>query len=368
MGCALAIGTWSDISQAQPTHRRPGVRPEPTAEPVPRNPAEVAADPELPPGVLNLELGEEVRGIVALQIAAALGEAAETTRIHRIDKDTVLDATVGEVRYRAAVFKSFNVVSIEGRPLAISMFYIRTLAPWRLERRTIPADVYLAFDRDGYRVVDPDVLAAVEEAKAINIRLYKEYLDALDEVQPAAEDAKLSERDLRRLEALERTIEEAPQQVRDADLLLEQLKREQTLREERRKEMERVRRDASSERRKQIDVWIETLDGRTLFNTRRQEQASEWLARTKDRLEAARKQHAEIREQDEKTRDAAAEAAKATRARVRAVYSKHRRALQSGTPLTEKEMRANYEKAVGRGGRSADEERWIDGEYVQDAL
>jgi hypothetical protein len=154
-------------------------------QPAPAPEAAAAADQTFQKGPLPQFAAKEVRAIVMAQVKAFLPPAEEgAVEIDRLDKDTILTATVGGQKYSGKVFRKFLA-----EPLSPDEFfgrnadyYVRTTAPWQLKvGLVIPADIYLSGKAERVSAYDAGMIAAQDAAIARSEALCK---DALDQLGP----------------------------------------------------------------------------------------------------------------------------------------------------------------------------------------
>ncbi len=165
-GCLLALAGWicAPLQAQQPA-------PEP----------EAAAPPAaaFPKGPLPPHAAQQVREIVMAQIKAFLPPSEEgAVEIDRIDKGTILTATMGGQKYSGKVFRPFLVEPLDPDEFeAMKEYYVRTTAPWPLKDGVvIPADTYLSGNRERVSAYDADTIAAQDAAIARSDDLCKSAL------------------------------------------------------------------------------------------------------------------------------------------------------------------------------------------------
>ncbi|MGD0999354.1 MAG: hypothetical protein ABSA67_01530 [Candidatus Brocadiia bacterium] len=170
-GCLLALAGWICAPlQAQQS------APEPEAA----TPAAAA----FPKGLLPPHVAEQVRAIVRAQVKAFLPPSEEgAVEIDRLDKGTILTATIGGQKYSGNVFRSFLVEPLDPNEFeAMKEYYVRTTAPWPLkDGMVIPSDTYLSGTRELVSAYDRDAISAQDAAIARSDALCKK---ALARVEP----------------------------------------------------------------------------------------------------------------------------------------------------------------------------------------
>lgn len=200
--CILALTGWIGAPlQAQ------------QAAPEPEAAAPATAFPE---GPLPPHVAEQVRAIVRAMVKAHLPPAEEgSVELDRIDKGTVLSVTVGGQKYSGNVFRAFMVEPLNPNEIdAMKEYYVRTtLAPWPLKDGVvIPTDICLSGMAERVSAYDKDGIAAQEAAIARTDALCKKALDRV-EPQRKAKTAAVSEAHKADMDALTKRITELTAEI-----------------------------------------------------------------------------------------------------------------------------------------------------------
>ena len=316
-GCMLALWICAPLRAQQPAPELEVVAP----------PAAFSNGP-LPPHV-----AQQVRAIVAAQVKGFLPPAEKgAVEIDRLDKDTILTATVGGHKYSGKVFRSFLVEPLDPNEFgAMKEYYVRTTAPWPLKAGlVIPADTYLSGMVERASAYNADVIATQDAAIARSEVLCK---GALSQVGPQRKARQTAINDAHKAET-----ESLTKQITQLNT---DIGRKEKAREAIEAQIARNPPKAPQTRRGPDNTiaWQWTPGEGLSFN---------------DGLEQSRQELDEAITQ-EKTLEATKEAELAAsvgqlgtrETAIRAIFQKHRRRILAGEMVPEEEMRADYESALG---------------------
>ena len=303
-------------------------------QPAPEPEAAAPAAAAFPKGPLAPHVAEQVRAIVMAQVKAFLPPSEEgAVEIDRLDKDTVLTATVDGQKYSAKVFRSFLVQPLSPNEFDAKEYYVRTMAPWPLKAGlVIPADVYLSGMVERVSAYDADMIAAQDAAVARSEALCNGALAQL-EPERKAKAAAITESHKDEMDSLTKQITqlnaEAAQKEKARDAIAAQISSRA-----RPPAAPVITRDA-----KNNILWQWVPGQGFTFN--------DGLDQTRQKIaEAAAAQKALQATMDAELAAALRQTgAKATA--VRTIFQKHGRSIRAGETISDEEMRADYEAALG---------------------
>jgi hypothetical protein len=297
-------------------------------QPAPESEAAAAADQTFQNGPLPQLAAKEVKAIVMAQVKAFLPPAEEgAVEIDRLDKDTILTATVGGQKYSAKVFRTFLV-----EPLSPDEFfgrsedyYVRTTAPWKLKvGLVIPADTYLSGKGVSVNAYDADMIGAQDAAIARSEALCKEALDQLGPERDV-KTAAIAKAHKAEMDSLTKQITQL-----NADAAQKEQARDQVRRQI-------AQRQATTPINNTTWQWSQS-QGLTF---------TDGLDQTLQKLDqaVAAQKTLQATMADELTAAVGQPGAKETA--LRAVLQTHRSHILGGEAISEEEMRADYESALG---------------------
>jgi hypothetical protein len=317
-GCLLALTGW----MGAPLHAQQSA-PEPEAAAVP-----------FTKGLLPPHVAEQVRAIVKAQVKAFLPPAQEgSVEIDRLEKGTVLAATVDGQKYSGKVFRSFLVEPLNPSEFeAMEEYYVRTTAPWPLKAGlVIPADTYLSGMAERASAFDADMIAAQDAAIARSEALSKRALAQLEPERKAKATAI------------------AAAHKGEMDSLAKQIKQLQTeidkKSKDRENEMQQIARRKPQPTTPVIvrgpndTILWEWVPGQGFtFN--------DGLEDSQQKLDEAVSAQKALEATIDAELAAAAERSGAKARAVRTVFRKQSRAILVGEMISDEEMRADYESAL----------------------
>ena len=321
-GCTLTLACWICAPlQAQQS------APEPEAG--------VPAAAAFTKGSLPPHVAEQVRAIVTTQIKAFLPPSeAGAVEIDRLDKDTVLTATVNGQKYSGKVFRSFLVQPLNPNEFeAMGEYYVRTTAPWPLKAGVvIPADIYLAGTAERVNAFDADMIVAQDAAISRSGTLCKRALTQLEQ-EGKAKSAAVAEAHKDETDSLTKRIAQL-----NAEIARKVKAREEDMAQiTRRQPLPTTPVIIRGPNNTVLWQWVPG-EGFT-FN--------DGLDDSRQKLdEAATAQKALQATIDSELSAAAGQTGTKTRA-VRAVLQKQSRSLRAGETISDEDMRADYESALG---------------------
>ena len=301
-------------------------------QPAPEPEAAAPAAATFPKGPLPPRVAEQVRAIVMAQIKAFLPPAEEgAVEIDRLDKDTILTATVGGQKYSSKVFRSFLVEPLSPHEFDAKEYYVRTIAPWQLKAGlVIPADVYLSGMAERVSAFDADMIAAQDAAIARSEVLCNDALAQL-EPQRKAKAAVIAEAHKAEMDSLTKQITqlnaEAAQKMKARDAIVAQINRRQP-------KAPVTTRDPANK-----ILWEWSPNQGFAFN--------DGLDQTRQKLDEAAAAQKTLQAAIDAELAAAAGQSSAKETAIRAIFRKHRRSIRAGETISEEEMCADYESALG---------------------
>jgi ElaB/YqjD/DUF883 family membrane-anchored ribosome-binding protein len=286
-------------------------------------------------GPLPPHVAEQVRAIVTAQVKAFLPPSeAGAVEIDRLDKDTILIATVNGQRYSGKVFRTFLVQPLDPDPFeAMAAFYVRTTAPWPLKSGlVIPADIYLSGMAEQVNAFDADAIAAQDAAIAQSELLCKRALAQLEPEQKAKAAAVAAEH------------------KDEMDSLTKRIKQLQDEVDKKLKAREQETNSITQRQPLPTTPVISRGPNNTIlwqWAPRQGFTFNDGLDESRQKLDAAAsEQKALQRTMDAELEASAGQAGGRARA-IRAVLQKHSKSIRGGEIITQEDMRADYEAALG---------------------
>jgi hypothetical protein len=290
-------------------------------------------------GPLPAHVAEQVRAIVRAQAKAFLPPAQEgAVEIDRLERDTILSATVNGQKYSGKVFRSFlvqplNPDEFEGMP----EFYVRTTAPWPLKGGlVIPADTFLSGMAERVNAFDADMIAAQDAAVARSEALCKRALAQLEPEEKSKSDAITA--------AHKEGMDSLAKQIKQ---LQDEVDRKVKAREN---EMEQVARRQQQQQPPPATPII----------TRGSNNAVQWqwvpgqgftfndgLDDSRQKLDEATSAQKALQATIDAELAASARQAGAKARAIRAVFQRQSRSIRAGEMMSDEDMRADYESAIG---------------------
>jgi len=317
--CMLAL-TWWVCAPLQAQQRAP----EPEAA------ALTAAT--FPKGPLPPHVAEQVRAVVLAQVKAFLPPAVEgAVEIDRLDKDTILTATVGGQKYTGKVFRTFLVEPLSPNEFDAKEYYVRTTTPWRLKAGlVIPADVYLSGMVERVSAYDADTIAAQEAALARSEVFYKGTLAQL-EPQRKAGVAKIAEAHKAETDSLTKQITQLNAEIarkeKARDAITAQITRNAP-------KAPVIVRDASDN-----VLWEWSPNQGFTFN--------DGLDESRQKLDEATAAQKTLQETMAAELVEAVGQPGAKEKAIRTIFQKQCRSIRAGETISDEDMRADYESALG---------------------
>jgi hypothetical protein len=208
-GCLLALAGWlgAPLQAQQPAPGPEGAAPEASV---------------LPRGRLAQDVAAQVRKIVMTLVKARLPPpeegAVEIVRLappdEKGDNNGTLTATINGETYSAEVFRPFLVEPLDPNEFeAMKLFYVRTTTPWKLKGGLIiPADTYLSGNVELVSAYDQNMVASQEAAIARSEALHDK---AVGEIEPQrkAKTAEVAEKHKADMDALTKQIAQLTQEI-----------------------------------------------------------------------------------------------------------------------------------------------------------
>ena len=290
-----------------------------------------AAAPAFAKGPLPPRVAEQVHAIMMAQVKAFLPPSEQgVVALIRLDKDTVLTATVDGQTYSARVFRQFLVAPLSPTGFDAKEYYVRTTAPWNLKAGpVIPADTYLSGTAERVSAYDADMIAAQDAAIARSDAFCKGALNQL-EPERKAKAAAIAEAHKADLDALTKKV---TQLNADIAQTLKARDKVATLISLRQPTRPMTGRDADNK-----VIWQYTPGKGLTF--------SDGLDESRQALDQA----TEAQKTLQATMDAEVTAALGKpgvkEKALRAVFQTHRRRILAGETISEEEMRADYESLL----------------------
>ena len=137
-------------------------------------------------GALPPDAAAQVQTIVLAQVKACLPPAeAGTVALIRVEKDTLLAATVDGQAYTGVVFRTFGAEVAALGEYSPKEFYVRTKMPWKLKSGLIiPGGIYLVGTPDQVSALDSSSVNATFALIVCSDDLCKAALDQLKALAP----------------------------------------------------------------------------------------------------------------------------------------------------------------------------------------
>jgi len=109
-----------------------------------------------------------------------------TVALFRLDKDTLLTATVDGQTYSARVFRPFTAQPLNANEYGAKEYFLRTTAPWKLKADLLlPADICLSGIAERVSAYDAATISAQDAAIANSETLCKAALDRMEPMRKA---------------------------------------------------------------------------------------------------------------------------------------------------------------------------------------
>ncbi len=303
-------------------------------QPAPESEAAASMEPTFRKGPLPPHEAEQVRAIVMAQVKAFLPPSeAGAVEIDRLDKDTTLTATVDGQKYASKVFRTFLAEPLSPTEFDAKEYYVRTLTPWPLKGGVvIPADIYLSGMIERVSAYDADMIAAQDAAIAHSADLCKSALAQL-EPERKAKAAEIAAAHKSDMDSLTKQVTdlnaEAARKEKAREAIMAQINRRQPP-----PMAPVVTRDA-----KNNILWQWVPGQGFTFN--------DGLDQTRQKNEdAVAAQKALQATMDAELSEATGQTGAKEKA-IRATLQTHRRRILSGETISDEEMRADYESALG---------------------
>jgi hypothetical protein len=355
-GCLLALGGWIGAPlQAQ------------QAAPQPEAAAPGAA--AFPKGPLAQDVAGQVRKIVMALVKARLPPAEEgAVEIVRLappdekgDNNGTLTAAVDGQTYSAEVYRPFLVEPLNPNEFdAMKMFYVRTTTSWKLKGGlVIPADIYLSGNYEWVSAYDQNIIAAQAAAIAHSEDFHDKAVSRVD-LQRKAKTAEITEKHKADMDALTKQIAQLTQDIAKMEAAREQV-------------LERVGRSVPNQSNQQRQpnpssnafavfppspstqsnqtprvtsgkdangnlLWQSNGSGVTFYDN---------LDQSKQELDEAYAAQKTLQAKTDAEVSAAVGPPGAKKRALDAILQSHRRRILGGETISDDEMRAEYEAALG---------------------
>lgn len=287
-------------------------------------------------GQLSLTLGAQVHGIVREQLKAC--PHVKCPGIASIGQDVVLETTLETRCYRGTVYRPFHVRCLKPGNATFAEFYVRTTSPWTLSGDiVIPAETYLAFAGATVAATDAAGIAVQQTALTKNDTLRETYLAQAKSAD--RQEASLAEgRHRTALEECEQRIKEIRAEI--AKIMNQRAEARKTIKQ------------AESAGRA-VETMIESIEahdtetGELLWRWKKGKlRFFDGLNKARAHLARARRERGTLKRQTPTGHSKP----KTKTGRIKAAHKKLSQRILLGEALSEEDMRAGYEKALGEAG------------------